>query len=161
MPTPTYRRWYDNGIFLNTLVYCLEHLSQPSGEKLARVLCQACDRLLEKPEQQKKLKAMDAAKIAALKIGSHRKARWYDQHPLYYKTFNRFYMLTEEEREEIAHRFFIPAQILLRYEMYARMCGHRPSQEVVIEVLRSSLKEEPERMLRLYGFYMEATREIA
>ncbi len=149
-----FQRWYDQDPFLSTMVYALECMQPESQGRFARLLGQVCDRLLRAQLEASGYQKLDPCVVRGIKK-SHLRRRWYDQTPDTQKAFNKLYALTETERNNLAHRFFIAAQLIHRYESYCQQIQTEPNSHTIDEIIRTNLKEGPERALKLYGFYLD------
>ena len=150
-----YKRWYDLDVYMGCLAYSLEHMSRPSREKFAGYLCALCnDAMGGSSGSHRLMGSIRPDKVDGLKKFANSK-RWYDQDKMMHSSFKKLYMLSQQEQANVAWRLFIPAQLVLKYELYCRREKQPVQAEIVQAILDVSLFQGPELAMKNFGYYLD------
>ena len=145
------QRWYDLDIHLSGMVRTLETLSSDSQTLFAHLLKDSTARII-KIRGRSFVRALDWTIFIGL-VKSKRSRRWYDQKQVLHVAFNMLYSLSDADKALIGRELFLPAELVLRYETYAKARHEEISIDVVHRILETCIKQGPEKALETYSIF--------
>lgn len=153
-----FQRWYDEDLFVGALVYAMQGMSYNSQHLFARLVQILTDETVTQMGRDQFLKDLNWNRVANLRK-SKRKRRWYDQEPKLFKAFNKLYALNEELRQDVAHKLFIPCQLVHKYELFCEQEQKEPDPIIIRQIVETCVKRGPEKAIHLYGVYLDYFKE--
>lgn len=143
------------------MVRAMESMNIESQMRFADKMLELSEALLQACGGQDYIISLDPKRREGLDKSKARN-RWYDRYESLHQAFNNLYALSSGDRRTLAMQLHTPIQIVEAYERYCKQADQSPDQRVVEEILRTSLREGPERARRLYAIYLsDFSEEIA
>ena len=136
-------RWYDMDPTLGELVRTMEQLSPNNQAFFAFLIKHSAERII-KIRGREFIRKLDWTVFLGL-IKSKSSRRWYDQEPTQHQAFNLLYSLSDADKAVIARELNPSAEIVLRYESYARNKGQSIVPTVVQRIVETCIKEGPDK----------------
>jgi len=152
-----HQRWYDDDLYLCSLVSAVSGMSIASQQLFGELLNVMADELISSAGRDELLLSLPERVMDGLRK-SQRKKRWYDHQAELHQAFNKLYALTIEQRSDLAHRLFIPGQLVEKYEIYCQEAHIQSDMRVIEQMIATCLQRGPEHALNLYGVYIDYFR---
>lgn len=140
--TGFYQRWYDMDVQLSELVRALEVLSEESQTLFAFLLSFFSDEIV-KVRGRAFFSELEWDKLMGI-YKSKKGRRWYDQHDILHKAFNKLYSLSPEDQAAIARELYVPSRIIKSYETHCQATGKEPNVDKICDIVATSFKDGPQ-----------------
>lgn len=136
------QRWYDMDVQLGELVRMLETLSEESQTLFAFLMGFFSDQIV-KVRGRAFFAEMEWDKLIGI-YKSRKGRRWYDQHAVLHKAFNKLYSLNDDDKAAIARQLYVPGRIVRHYEDHCAQKRMLPQIEVICRIVQTSFQEGPQ-----------------
>ncbi len=153
----SYQRWYDDDLYLSSLMNAIARMLPQTQQLFGELLNVMADELISSAGHDELLASLPDRVMDGLRK-SQRKERWYDHQTELHQAFNKLYALNDEQRSDLAHRLFIPSQLVEKYEIYCQEANIPSELRVVEQMIATCLQRGPEHALNLYGVYIDYFR---
>ncbi len=114
-----FTRWYDTIPELSKSIKILERMPQNLKDAVCLPISNMTSLKELAVEHDSNLKRLGSHKVMGL-LKSKTKRRWYDQTPIVHKAFSFLYIMTQEQRYQVAIRMIVCIQALETYLNYCK-----------------------------------------
>ena len=136
-----FTRWYDRSPQVSQAVRTLEKSHSDFQKAIAEVINELSDLRSLTHQNEGGLKKIGSQKILGL-MKSKAKRRWYDENPQMHKAINTMYVMSEEEREEIALKVLVSLGGLNSYKNRCTESETPPSYREMLAIVKSVFQKD-------------------